>query len=79
MEDMTTKYPFDEQVDKKWGSKVTFMGITFNSKGPSKKPAVGKKLDEVTKHYSCGMVQETSDGQWKQDQQKRGTETTTIK
>ena len=42
MEDMTTKYPFDEQVDKKWRSKVTFMGITYNSTGPSKKPAVGK-------------------------------------
>jgi hypothetical protein len=69
------KYPFDEQVDKKWRSKVTFLGITYNSTGPAKKPA--KQVDEVTKYYSCGMVQETRNGPWKQDQQKRGTETTT--
>ena len=73
---MTTKYPFDEQLVK-WRSKVTFMGVTYNSTGPSKKPAVGDKLDEVTKYYTCGMVQETWNGPWKQDQQKRGTKTTT--
>ena len=74
---MTNKYLFDEQVDKKWRSKVTFMGITYNSTGPAKKPAVEKQVDEVTKYYSCGMVQETRNGPWKPSQQKRGTETTT--
>ena len=77
VEDMTKKYPFDEQVDKKWRSKVTFMGITYNSTGPAKKPAVEKQVNEVTKYYSCGMVQETRNGPWKPSQQKRGTETTT--
>ena len=71
------EYPFEEQLDKKWRSKVSFMGITYNSTGPAKKPAVEKQVDEVTKYYSCGMVQETRNGPWKQDQQKRGTETTT--
>ena len=53
------------------------MGITFNSTGPSKKPPVGNKLDQITKYYSCGMVQDTRNGPWKQYQQKRGTKTTT--
>jgi hypothetical protein len=44
MEDMTTKYPFVEQLDKKWRGKVSFMGITYNSTGPAKKPAVGKSM-----------------------------------
>ena len=72
---MTTKYPFDEQVDKKWRSKVTFMGYT--SSGPSKKPPVGNIPDQITKYYSCGMVQDTRNGPRKQYQQKRGTETAT--
>ena len=73
---MTKKYPFDDQL-KKWRSKVSFMGITYNSTGPAKKPAVESQLNEVTKYYSCGMVQETRNGPWKPSQKQRGT--TTIK
>ena len=77
MEDMTTKYPFHEQVDKNWRSNVIFMGITYNSTGPSKKPPVENIPDQITKYYSCGMVQDTRNGPWKQYQQKRGTKTAT--
>jgi hypothetical protein len=52
------------------------MGVTYNSTGPSKKPTVGEKMDEVTKYYTCGMVQDSPHGLWRQDQQERGTKTT---
>jgi hypothetical protein len=51
------------------GDKVQLHRARGEIKGKNNNP------NKITKYYTCGMIQERSNGPWKSDQQKRGTGT----
>jgi hypothetical protein len=69
-----TQYSFDDQLDGK-KRKIEYMGIRYNCTGPGKNKGKNNNPNEITKYYSCGMIQERRNGPWKPYQQKRGTGT----
>ncbi len=69
-----TQYSFEDQLDGKQ-RKIEYTKIRYNCTGPGKNKEKNNNPDKITKYYSCRMIQERCNGQWKLDQQKRGTGT----
>ncbi len=62
-----TQYSFEDHLDGKQ-RKIKYMGIRCNCTGTGKNKGKNNNPNEITKYYSCGMIQERRNGPWKLDQ-----------